>query len=59
MFSSKGTPNDPNPDKAFAKLEHLPLFSEKGFLNPSATILGMVDFIVEVCYQRFFSSYCP
>ncbi|GAV02460.1 hypothetical protein RvY_13023 [Ramazzottius varieornatus] len=36
----EGTPNDPNPDKPFAKLEHLPLFSEKGFLNPSATILG-------------------
>ncbi|XP_055328811.1 mannose-1-phosphate guanyltransferase alpha-B-like isoform X2 [Paramacrobiotus metropolitanus] len=36
----EGTPNDPNPNKPFAKLEHTPLFSEKGFLNPSITILG-------------------
>ncbi|CAG0913410.1 unnamed protein product [Notodromas monacha] len=36
----EGTPNDPNPDKPFAKMENLPLFSEHGRLNPAITILG-------------------
>lgn len=42
LVGISGTPNDPNPDKAFAKLEHVPLFSDNGFLNPSITILGSV-----------------
>ena len=36
----EGTPNDPNPNKPFAKLDIPPLFSEDGRLNPSITIIG-------------------
>ena len=36
----EGTPNDPNPNKPFAKLEFQPLFSEQGRLNPSITLIG-------------------
>ncbi len=36
----EGTPNDPNPDRAFAKMEILPLFNSEGKLNPSITVLG-------------------
>ncbi|RZF48749.1 hypothetical protein LSTR_LSTR013833 [Laodelphax striatellus] len=36
----EGTPNDPNPNKPFAKMDNLPLFNNLGRLNPSITILG-------------------
>lgn len=36
----EGTPNDPNPNKPFAKMENLPLFNDVGKLNPSITIVG-------------------
>ena len=36
----EGTPNDPNPNKPFAKMENNPLFNDEGKLNPSITILG-------------------
>ena len=36
----EGTPNDPNPNKPFAKMENVPLFNNEGKLNPSITIIG-------------------
>ncbi|XP_064646569.1 mannose-1-phosphate guanyltransferase alpha-A-like isoform X2 [Lineus longissimus] len=36
----EGTPNDPNPNKPFAKLETNPLFNHDGRLNPSITVIG-------------------
>lgn len=36
----EGTPNDPNPNKPFAKMDNLPLFNDEGKLNPSITIVG-------------------
>ncbi|KAA3679331.1 mannose-1-phosphate guanylyltransferase [Paragonimus westermani] len=36
----EGTPNDPNPNKPFSKLEVLPVFNAKGQLNPSITVIG-------------------
>jgi len=36
----EGTPDDPNPNKPFAKMENNPLFNASGQLNPSITILG-------------------
>lgn len=36
----EGTPNDPNPDKPFAKMESPGLFNQEGRLNPAVTILG-------------------
>jgi len=36
----EGTPDDPNPNKPFAKMENNPLFNVSGQLNPSITILG-------------------
>ncbi|CAH8448408.1 unnamed protein product [Schistosoma rodhaini] len=36
----EGTPNDPNPNKQFTKLEVLPVFNVKGQLNPSITVIG-------------------
>lgn len=36
----EGTPCDPNPDKAFAKMDNLPLFDGDGKLNPLITVLG-------------------
>ncbi|XP_015785913.1 mannose-1-phosphate guanyltransferase alpha-A [Tetranychus urticae] len=36
----EGTPSDPNPDKAFAKMENQTLFNKDGKLNPSITVLG-------------------
>ena len=35
----EGTPSDPDPNKAYAKIEHQSLFT-KGKLNPSITIIG-------------------
>ncbi|BFZ22126.1 hypothetical protein BsWGS_25165 [Bradybaena similaris] len=36
----EGTPNDPNPNKPFAKLEIPCMFSTEGKLNPSITVIG-------------------
>ena len=36
----EGTPNDPNPNKPFAKTDNNPLFNQEGKLNPSITIVG-------------------
>uniref|UniRef100_A0A2C9JK36 Uncharacterized protein n=1 Tax=Biomphalaria glabrata TaxID=6526 RepID=A0A2C9JK36_BIOGL len=36
----EGTPNDPNPNKPFAKLEIPCMFSDDGKLNPSITVIG-------------------
>ncbi|TPP63462.1 GDP-mannose pyrophosphorylase [Fasciola gigantica] len=36
----EGTPNDPNPNKPFTKLDVLPVFNAKGQLNPSITVIG-------------------
>ena len=36
----EGTPCDPDPNKPFAKMDNVPLFSGGGKLNPSITILG-------------------
>ncbi|XP_076455642.1 mannose-1-phosphate guanylyltransferase regulatory subunit alpha-A-like isoform X1 [Babylonia areolata] len=36
----EGTPNDPNPNKPFAKLEIPSMFTEDGRLNPSITVIG-------------------
>lgn len=36
----EGTPNDPNPNKPFAKLESSGLFNHDGRLNPSITVIG-------------------
>ena len=44
----EGTPNDPNPNKPFAKMENNPLFNQEGKLNPSITIVGkniLVEFL--------------
>jgi mannose-1-phosphate guanylyltransferase len=35
----EGTPSDPDPNKAYAKIDHQGLFT-KGKLNPSITIIG-------------------
>ena len=36
----EGTPNDPNPNKPFAKLEVCDTFNSEGRLNPSITVIG-------------------
>ena len=36
----EGTPNDPNPNKPFAKLDIPDLFNSDGRLNPSITVIG-------------------
>merc|ERR1711894_90343 len=36
----EGTPNDPNPNKPFAKLDIPEMFSGEGRLNPSITVIG-------------------
>ena len=36
----EGTPDDPNPNKPFAKMDNNTLFNSSGQLNPSITILG-------------------
>jgi mannose-1-phosphate guanylyltransferase len=36
----EGTPSDPDPNKAFAKMDNKALFNSEGRLNPSITILG-------------------
>ena len=41
----EGTPNDPNPNRPFAKMDNNPLFNDKGQLNPSITIVGSSVFL--------------
>ncbi|KAH7646165.1 GDP-mannose pyrophosphorylase A [Dermatophagoides farinae] len=36
----EGTPCDPNPNRAYSKMENLPLFDCDGKLNPLITVLG-------------------
>ncbi|XP_052234377.1 mannose-1-phosphate guanyltransferase alpha-A-like isoform X2 [Dreissena polymorpha] len=36
----EGTPNDPNPNKPFAKMEAISTFTFDGKLNPSITVIG-------------------
>lgn len=36
----EGTPCDPNPNRAYSKMENLPLFDCNGKLNPLITVLG-------------------
>ncbi|XP_021343417.1 mannose-1-phosphate guanyltransferase alpha-A-like isoform X3 [Mizuhopecten yessoensis] len=36
----EGTPNDPNPNKPFAKIETTSTFTSEGKLNPSITVIG-------------------
>ncbi|XP_052079124.1 mannose-1-phosphate guanyltransferase alpha-A-like isoform X4 [Mytilus californianus] len=36
----EGTPNDPNPNKPFAKIEVTSIFTNDGKLNPSITVIG-------------------
>jgi len=36
----EGTPNDPNADKPFSKIEIKDLFNNEGKLNPSITVIG-------------------
>ena len=36
----EGSPDDPNPNKPFAKMDNQPLFNAEGKLNPSITVLG-------------------
>lgn len=47
----EGTPNDPNPNKPFAKLEIPSMFSEDGRLNPSITVIGE-DSRIELFLKR-------
>lgn len=55
----EGTPSDPDPNKAFAKMENPPLFNNDGRLNPSITILGINLYLLKnlhykVVYYRVF-----
>lgn len=36
----EGTPNDPDPNQKFAKVQNPPLFNPDGKLNPSISVLG-------------------
>ena len=40
----EGKPNDPNPNKPFAKLDIPPLFNAGGKLNPVTTVIGQTSF---------------
>ncbi|CAG2105378.1 unnamed protein product [Medioppia subpectinata] len=44
----EGTPCDPNPNKAFAKIDNQPLFDGDGKLNPLITVLGSN---VQICSE--------
>lgn len=46
----EGTPCDPNPDKAFAKIENQTLFNKEGKLIPSITVLGETKMLIN--YSR-------
>jgi len=39
----EGTPNDPNPNKPFAKIEVTSTFTADGKLNPSITVIGKLQ----------------
>jgi NDP-sugar pyrophosphorylase family protein len=54
----EGTPNDPNPDKPFAKMENLPLFGAHGKLNPAITILGENRIVRLYLIPRLLSVQC-
>jgi hypothetical protein len=47
----EGTPNDPNPNKPFAKTENNPLFNLEGKLNPSITIVGKLFCPQKNCFD--------
>ena len=51
----EGTPNDPNPDKPFAKMECPGLFNAEGRLNPAVTILGesSITYLTDLVIQVF------
>jgi mannose-1-phosphate guanylyltransferase len=51
----EGTPQDPNPNKPFAKMENQGLFNSEGKLNPAITILGKrkKDFFYRDILQQF------
>lgn len=51
----EGTPCDPNPNKAFAKMDNLPLFDGDGKLNPLITVLGKFVYLHKKCLILFFS----
>jgi len=36
----EGTPNEPDPNQKFSKLQNQPLFNKEGKLNPSISVLG-------------------
>ena len=46
----EGTPNDPDPNKPFTKMDNLPLFNEHGKLNPSITIIGKLALLSGLGY---------
>ena len=55
----EGTPNDPNPNKPFAKTDNHPLFNQEGKLNPSITIVGkfffyelLIEPLIELCFLQ-------
>ena len=43
----EGTPNDPNPNKPYTKMDNTPLFNQEGKLNPSITIVGKQQTSIE------------
>lgn len=45
----EGTPNDPNPNKPFAKVDVKDTFSPDGKLNPSITVIGEFHFVNGNC----------
>ena len=44
----EGTPSDPDPNKAYAKIDHQSLFTS-GKLNPSITIIGNIPLKITFC----------
>ena len=41
----EGTPNDPSPNKPFAKIEVTSIFTTDGKLNPSITVIGKLKLV--------------
>ena len=52
----EGTPNDPNPDKPFSKIEVKGLFNSDGQLNPSITVIGNVSICIYIIMLYWESS---
>ena len=50
----EGTPNDPNPNKPFAKLDVVELFNPDGRLSPSITVIGELLILI---LQQYFNIY--